>query len=133
LKRLTVSKKLAYAAPAFSLAVVGIPVYIYIPKFYTDAVGVYIGLWSVAKKLAAAAGVGAGLALLGVSGYDPNIKQSPAVVTTLRVLYTLVPCLCNGLAMAVALRYPLTREVHQQIHRQLERRLAGQPFVDPLA
>jgi len=42
-RRLTVSSKLAYAAPAFSLAVVGIPVYVYIPKFYTDAVGVPIG------------------------------------------------------------------------------------------
>ncbi|ABW66163.1 MFS transporter [Desulfosudis oleivorans] len=95
--------------------------------------GVYIGFWSVAKKLAAAVGVGAGLALLGVSGYDPTINQSPAVVTTLRVLYTLVPCLCNLVAMAVAWRYPLTREVHQQIHRQIQRRLAGEPFVDPLA
>jgi len=54
-------------------------------------------------------------------------------VTTLRVLYALVPCLCNVVAMAVALGYPLTREVHQQIHRQIERRLAGKPFVDPLA
>ena len=94
--------------------------------------GVYIGLWSVAKKLAAAAGVGAGLALLGVSGYDPNRQQPQAVVTTLRVLYALVPCLCNVVAMAVALGYPLTRGVHQQIHRQIERRLAGEPFVDPL-
>jgi GPH family glycoside/pentoside/hexuronide:cation symporter len=33
-------KKPAYAAPAFALAVVGIPVYIYIPKFYTDVVGI---------------------------------------------------------------------------------------------
>ena len=37
-------KKIAYAAPAFFLAVVGIPVYVYIPKFYTDVVGVEIAL-----------------------------------------------------------------------------------------
>ncbi|MDY6955202.1 MAG: MFS transporter, partial [Thermodesulfobacteriota bacterium] len=36
------SKRLAYAAPSFGLAVVGIPVYVYIPKFYTDVVGVHI-------------------------------------------------------------------------------------------
>ncbi|RPJ72123.1 MAG: MFS transporter, partial [Desulfobacteraceae bacterium] len=35
-------KKIAYAAPAFALAVVGIPVYVYLPKFYTDVVGVNI-------------------------------------------------------------------------------------------
>jgi GPH family glycoside/pentoside/hexuronide:cation symporter len=39
-----VLKKVAYAAPAFALAVVGIPVYVYIPKFYTDVVGIHIGL-----------------------------------------------------------------------------------------
>jgi len=37
-------KRLAYAAPAFSLAVVGIPIYVYIPKFYTDVVGVHISI-----------------------------------------------------------------------------------------
>jgi glycoside/pentoside/hexuronide:cation symporter, GPH family len=41
---LPLAKKLAYAAPAFTLAVVGIPVYVYIPKFYTDVVGVHIGV-----------------------------------------------------------------------------------------
>ena len=35
--------KLAYSAPAFALAVIGIPVYVYIPKFYTDVVGINIG------------------------------------------------------------------------------------------
>jgi GPH family glycoside/pentoside/hexuronide:cation symporter len=38
------AKRLAYAAPAFSLAVVGIPIYVYIPKLYTDVVGVHIAL-----------------------------------------------------------------------------------------
>ena len=42
MKTLSVIKKLAYASPAFALAVVGIPVYVYIPKFYTDVVGVHI-------------------------------------------------------------------------------------------
>ena len=42
--RVPVSKKTAYAAPAFSLAVVGIPIYVYLPKFYTDVVGIHIGV-----------------------------------------------------------------------------------------
>lgn len=37
-------QKLAYGLPAFALAVVGIPVYVHIPKFYTDVVGVNIAL-----------------------------------------------------------------------------------------
>ena len=38
------SKKIAYSAPALALAVVGIPVYVYIPKFYTDVVGINIAV-----------------------------------------------------------------------------------------
>ena len=40
--KIPLRKKIAYTLPAFSLAVVGIPVYVYIPKFYTDVVGVEI-------------------------------------------------------------------------------------------
>jgi GPH family glycoside/pentoside/hexuronide:cation symporter len=36
--------RIAYALPAFALAVVGIPIYVYIPKFYTDVVGADITL-----------------------------------------------------------------------------------------
>lgn len=42
--RVPLPKKIAYAAPAFFLAVVGIPVYVYIPKFYTDVVGIDIAI-----------------------------------------------------------------------------------------
>ena len=41
-ERVPTAKRIAYAAPAFALAVVGIPVYVYLPKFYSDAVGVHI-------------------------------------------------------------------------------------------
>lgn len=36
--------RLAYSAPAFALAFVGIPVYVYVPKFYTDVVGVPVAV-----------------------------------------------------------------------------------------
>ncbi|MFO8112361.1 MAG: glycoside-pentoside-hexuronide (GPH):cation symporter [Desulfosalsimonadaceae bacterium] len=94
--------------------------------------GLYIGLWSIAKKLAAAAGVGAGLALLGVSGYRPGVVQSDSVVWTLRVLYALVPCLCNGLAILIALKYPISGEIHLRIRRAIEERKAGRAVEDPL-
>jgi len=47
MKKLTWSEKLAYAAPAFALAVVGIPVYVYIPKFYTDVIGVHVSAMGI--------------------------------------------------------------------------------------
>jgi len=43
-EKVPIGKKVAYAAPAFALAIVGIPVYVYIPKFYTDVVGVNIAI-----------------------------------------------------------------------------------------
>ena len=47
INRIPLSKFLAYAAPAFALAVVGIPVYVYIPKFYTDVIGVNITVMGI--------------------------------------------------------------------------------------
>lgn len=41
-KAVPLSKKIAYAAPAYALAVVGIPIYVYIPKFYTDVIGINV-------------------------------------------------------------------------------------------
>lgn len=41
---LSPAKSLMYAGPAFALAVVGIPVYVYVPKFYSDTVGVDIAV-----------------------------------------------------------------------------------------
>lgn len=38
----TFRKKIAYSAPAYALAIIGIPVYVYMPKFYTDVVGVNV-------------------------------------------------------------------------------------------
>lgn len=41
-KAVPFGKKIAYAAPAYALAVVGIPIYVYIPKFYTDVIGINV-------------------------------------------------------------------------------------------
>ncbi|MGM0451800.1 MAG: MFS transporter [Thermodesulfobacteriota bacterium] len=94
--------------------------------------GLYIGLWSIAKKLAAAVGVGAGLALLGASGYVPNIRQSDSVVMSLRILYALVPCLCNAAAIVIALAYPISGDIHRQIRAAIDRQAQGESVDDPL-
>lgn len=46
-QRLNWSQRLSYAAPAFALAAVGLPIFIYIPKFYTDVVGVNVSIFGV--------------------------------------------------------------------------------------
>ncbi len=94
--------------------------------------GQYIGIWSLAKKIAAAAGVGIGLFILGAAGYKPNSEQPEGVVFTLRLLYALVPCLCNVAAILIALAYPITEDVHSEIKLAIARKRAGETASDPI-
>lgn len=94
--------------------------------------GLYIGIWSIARKMAAAVGVGAGLVLLGGAGYQPGTQQDESVVLMLRVLYALVPSLCNALAIVAALNYPISADVQRRIHGAIRARARGEPAEDPL-
>jgi len=94
--------------------------------------GQYIGLWSIAKKFAAAVGIGAGLSILGLAGYTPNVQQTAEVQMTLRILYALVPSLCNLVAIAIACAYPISDQIHNQIRTAIAQRRDGLPVVDPL-
>lgn len=94
--------------------------------------GRYIGLWSIAKKLAAAVGVGAGLTLLGMAGYAPNVRQPLKVVLALRILYALVPSLCSLAALGIALAYPISADTHERILEAIAGRKRGEIVEDPL-
>ncbi|MFO7715004.1 MFS transporter [Desulfosarcina sp.] len=94
--------------------------------------GQYIGLWSIAKKMAAAIGVGVGLAVLGAVGYTPNAIQTDMVRLTLRILYALIPSVCNLLAIAIAVYYPISGDMHSRIRAAIGRRQAGHAVADPL-
>ena len=94
--------------------------------------GQYIGLWSIAKKFAAAVGVGAGLSILGLVGYTPNVEQSEQVQLALRTLYALVPSVCNIIAFVIALAYPITGSIHKDIRSAIAERQKGLPVANPL-
>jgi GPH family glycoside/pentoside/hexuronide:cation symporter len=94
--------------------------------------GQYIGLWSISKKLAAAVGIGVGLAVLGMSGYVPNTDQTDSVRLALRVLYALIPSLCNLAGLVIALAYPISDKIHHQIRTEIAKRQDGGRVVDPL-
>jgi len=95
--------------------------------------GQYIGLWSLAKKLSAALGVGLSLSLLSYAGYTPNVEQSETVRMTLRVLYALIPSLFNLLGLGIALFYPIHSKAHQEILAAIQKRRAGENVQDPLS
>ncbi len=94
--------------------------------------GQYIGLWSISKKFAAAVGIGAGLSVLGMAGYTPNAEQPAAVQMTLRVLYALVPSLCNIVAIVIAFAYPISSRMHADIRKAIVQRQSGLPAINPL-
>jgi len=94
--------------------------------------GWYIGIWSVVKKLTAAVGVGVGLTILGAVGYVPGQAQPPEVVQTLKILYALVPCLCNAVAFVIALGFPISKQAHQKILEGIETLKRGEQVADPL-
>jgi glycoside/pentoside/hexuronide:cation symporter, GPH family len=94
--------------------------------------GQYIGLWSISKKMAAAVGVGAGLSILGIAGYSPNVDQTPEVKLALRTLYALVPSICNLLALLVAIAYPIDDKIHKKIKQAIIKKRGGEMVEDPL-
>jgi len=50
------------------------------------------------------------------------VEQTPSTVFMLRVLYALVPCLCNVLSIAIISFYPISEEKHIQIRSEIARR-----------
>lgn len=94
--------------------------------------GQYIGWWSISKKLAAAVGIGLGLAALGMAGYTPNVQQTERVQFVLRMLYAFIPSLFNLLGLLVALAYPISDQIHAKIRVAIEKKRAGEAFENPL-
>lgn len=90
--------------------------------------GLYMGSWSVAKKLASAVGLGVALPALDAAGYRPGAEVQPeSVIFALRVLYALVPSLCCLAAVAVAWGYPLDQAAHARVRAELARKRAEKP------
>ena len=67
-----------------------------------------------------------------MAGYTPNAEQPPQVITALRVLYALVPSICNIAAILIALAYPISSRIHGDIRQAIARRREGLPVVNPL-
>ena len=79
-EHIALRQKLAYSAPALALAVVGIPVYVYIPKFYTDVVGINIAVLGTILFSVRIFDAVADPAIGYISDPDPNpIWQAPTL------------------------------------------------------
>jgi Na+/melibiose symporter-like transporter len=85
-----------------------------------------VGLFTFLRKLGGASAVFLIGIVLDLAGYTTGEgfsgAQGPTALLAIRGLSTLVPALFLGLAIWVALHYPLSRAAHAQIHRQLRDR-----------
>ena len=61
-----------------------------------------------------------------------DAEQPAAVQMTLRVLYALVPSLCNMVAIVIAFAYPISSRIHADIRKAIVQRQAGLPAINPL-
>jgi GPH family glycoside/pentoside/hexuronide:cation symporter len=84
--------------------------------------GQHVGFWSISKKLSAALGAAIAFRVLDITGYVPSGEQNEETLFALRFLYAGLPCICNAVAMFVALFYPLSRAMHADIRQQIDMR-----------
>ena len=80
--------------------------------------GIYVGFFMFLRKIGGASAVlavGAILEYVGFVGDASRAEQSPLALQTIRVLMSLAPLALLLASIAVATRYPITRQVHGQI------------------
>lgn len=82
--------------------------------------GMYYGLYGLVDKLARTLGTVLLAATLDLTGYAPNVAQSPAALQGIVLMTGIVPALCLALAVPLLLAYPITRARHAAIRHGVE-------------
>lgn len=92
--------------------------------------GSYMAVWSLGAKTTQALAVGISLPLLGLFGFDPRAENGADEINALRYTISLLPSLLYLLAIAIIVRYPISRTRLERLrHAYLRRdaRLASAP------
>jgi len=82
----------------------------------------FMALWALASKFAAALGALVGLNLLDIMGFVPG--EHAAGKNSLLFLYIVLPIICWLIAAAIIWNYPITEARHRRIRARVERRLS---------
>ncbi len=87
----------------------------------TQRAGLYFALWGFATKLALALAIGTAFPLLAWAGFDPAIQlRSPFGLTTLAVLYSIVPIVLKLGAIALVWNFPIDAAAQVLLRRRIE-------------
>ncbi len=92
----------------------------------------YNGLWSVMAKFTVIPSMAVPLAILATYGYVPNVPQSETVQTVIRAIFGLAPATTSIVAFVIALRFPISQQIHERIWWGIRAHQRGEPAVDPL-
>lgn len=84
--------------------------------------GLMLAFWGMAQKMADALGVGLGLLILSLFGFNPNGANDETAVLGLKLAYIAVPIVFSLLSISFLWRFPITPERHRRIRALLERR-----------
>ena len=95
--------------------------------------GTYSGLFTFVRKLSSAAGLFLISNIIALAGYIPpkeeivdgTVKmveqaQTPQFILTLRIVFAVLPIGILTLCLIAAVKYPLTRKIHEKLKRLLE-------------
>ncbi|MBW2540733.1 MAG: MFS transporter [Deltaproteobacteria bacterium] len=95
--------------------------------------GMYVGFFTFLRKIGGATAVLLMAVALELSGFEGGLdrsEQSESALFAIRAMTSLVPMGILLLAIAVAVRYPLTREAHAKTVAELERRRSARRDAD---
>ena len=77
--------------------------------------GMYYGLYGLMDKLARTLATVTVAGMLDITGYVPNVAQSPAALHGIALVTGVLPALCLALAVPLLVAYPITRSQHADI------------------
>jgi len=92
----------------------------------------YGSFWAIATKFVVIPSAAIPLGVLGAMGYVPNQVQSHQVIMALRIIFCFGPAAFSALSFLLAIRYPISEQVHRRILAGLEHHDRDEPAIDPL-
>ncbi len=92
----------------------------------------YSAFWGMLPKLVAIPSAAVPIAILGSIGYVPNQPQTPEVVFAIKAIFALTPAAFALLAFFIALRFPISEQVHREILKGIACHREGFVVIDPI-
>jgi oligogalacturonide transporter len=82
--------------------------------------GIYSGLFTFMRKLSSAVGLFLVSSIISAAGYRPGQQQTETFLLVLRLMFVFLPVVLLTLALIFALKYPLTKDLHETLKKILQ-------------